>query len=179
MSGMIRKAGWHSSLENVRELIGQAQFHGRHAVLSLPASMMHIQHLRLAKMDDAALKKAIPRETRGKLPIDPSNALLRHLVAGEIYHEQESKIEVIVMAAERDWIAQFLAAAAKAKLDVIGMNVEPTALVDCFTHVYRRKTDRESTQCFVDIGAGASPGDYRAAWADSFCAEHSDSVGIS
>jgi type IV pilus assembly protein PilM len=139
--------------ENLRDLLTQAPFRGRHTVLGLPASVMHIQHLRIAKMDDEALKKAIPWEARGKLPIDPAHALLRHVVAGEIYHEQETKIEVICMAAARDWINQFLAACSKAKLDVIGMNVEPMALVDCFSHVYRRKADFDMTQCFVDIGS--------------------------
>src|SRR5205814_548020 len=96
--------------------------------------------------------KAIPWEARGKLPIDPSHAVLRHLVAGEIYTDQEQKNEIILMAAGREMVNQFLAAAAKAKLDVIGMNVEPKALVDCFTHVYRRKADAEVTSCYVDVG---------------------------
>ncbi|MDP9172608.1 MAG: pilus assembly protein PilM [Planctomycetota bacterium] len=139
--------------DNIRELLTQAPFRGRTAVMGLPASVMHIQHLRLARMDESALKKAIQWEARGKLPIDPAHALLRHMVAGDIYHDQESKIEVICMAAARDWINQFLAAASKARLDVIGMNVEPMALVDCFSHVYRRKVDFDMTQCFVDIGS--------------------------
>jgi Tfp pilus assembly PilM family ATPase len=32
------------------------------------------------------------------------------------------------------------------------MNVEPMAIVDCFGHVYRRKTDQKSVVCFIDIG---------------------------
>ena len=60
------------------------------------------------------------------------------------------------MAAAREMVNQFLAAAAKAKLDVTGMNVEPKALIDCFTQVYRRKSDAELTNCFVDIGSSAS-----------------------
>jgi hypothetical protein len=32
------------------------------------------------------------------------------------------------------------------------MNVEPKALVDCFTNIYRRKSDAEQTTCYVDIG---------------------------
>ena len=35
---------------------------------------------------------------------------------------------MILMAAARDFVDRLLAAAAKAKLDVIGMNVEPKAL---------------------------------------------------
>ena len=108
---------------------------------------MTIQHLRMPRMDDEAMKKALPWEARGKLPYDPSHALLRHLVAGEIHQDGEQKNEVILMAAHRDRVNQFLAAAAKAKLDVVGMNVEPRAVVDCFGHVYRRKADAEVTTC--------------------------------
>src|SRR5262245_26925690 len=132
-------------IDTTRELLASGQFRGRQAILALPAASMFIQHLRMAKMDEAETKKALPWESRGKLPIDPSQALIRHLIAGEVYHDQEPKNEVIVMAAARDWVNQFLAAAARAKLDVIGMNVEPKAMVDCFAHVFRRKTDSEMT----------------------------------
>ena len=140
----------------LRELLAEGKFHGRQTVLGLPISQMYIQHLRLPKMDEEALKKAIPWEARGKLPIDPSHALMRHMIAGEIYVEQELKNEIVLMAASREMVNQYLAAAAKAKLDVIGMNVEPMATIDCFTHVYRRKTDSEVTNCFVDIGCTGS-----------------------
>jgi len=140
----------------VRDLWSQGNFRGRRAVLSLPASMMSICHLRLPRMDDDALKKALPWEARGKLSYDPSRALLRHLVAGDIYQDGEQRNEIILMAAMRDGVNQFLDAAAKAKLDVVGMNVEPKALIDCFANVYRRKSDAETTCCFVDIGCCAT-----------------------
>lgn len=139
-------------VESVRDLLAQGQFHSRQAVLSLPASCMYIQHLRMAKMDEAETKKALPWEARGKLPIDPSAALIRHVIAGEVYQDTEPKHEVIVIAAAREIVNQFLAAAAKARLDVVGMNVEPKAIVDCFSHIYRRKGDEESTCCFLDMG---------------------------
>lgn len=140
-------------VEATRDLLTQGGFQGRNAVLSLPASSMFIQHLRLAKMDDQETKKALMWEARGKLPIDPSQALLRHLIAGEVYHDQEPRNEVIVMASSREFVDQYLAAAAKTKLSIVGMNVEPKALVDCFSQVYRRKTDLDVTNFFVDIGS--------------------------
>src|SRR6185369_87050 len=91
-------------VETVRDLLAQGNFQSRQAVLSMPASCMHLQHLRMAKLDDAETKKALPWEARGKLPIDPSQALLRHLVAGEVFQEQDPKQEVIVMAARRDLV---------------------------------------------------------------------------
>ncbi len=142
--------------ETMRDLLSQGNFRGRRAILTLPAAAMYVQHVRMPHMDDDALRTALPWETRGKLPIDPAQALLRHLVAGEVYQDQDPRDEVIVMAARRELVDQLLAAAAKARLDVIGMNVEPKAIVDCFCHVYRRKTDAEVTNCFVDIGCSAT-----------------------
>jgi type IV pilus assembly protein PilM len=143
-------------VQTSRELLLQGEFRGRTAMLSLPSASMFIQHLRLPKMDDEQTRKTLPWEARGKIPIDPSHALLRHLVAGEIYQEQEVKNEIILMAAGRELIDQYLAAAARAKLDVLGMNVEPKAIVDCFGHIYRRQTDAQITNCFVDLGASGT-----------------------
>ena len=143
-------------VETVRDLLAQGQFRSRHAVLGLPAASMHIQHLRMAKMDDDETRKALVWEAQGKMPIEPMAALMRHVIAGEVYQDQEPKNEVIVMAAQRELVHQFLAAAAKAKLDVVGMNVEPKAVVECFGHIYRRKNDGDTVNCFVDIGCGAT-----------------------
>src|SRR4051812_4907374 len=65
-------------VETTRDLLAQGNFHSRQAILALPAAAMHIQHLRMAKMDESETKKAIPWEARGRIPIDPSQALLRH-----------------------------------------------------------------------------------------------------
>lgn len=139
-----------------RELLSQGNFNGRQAVLALPSASTFIQHLRLPKMDEEATKKALPWEARGKLPIDPSHALLRHHVAGEIYQEQEAKNEVILMAAGKELVNQYLGMASRAKLDVTGMIGEPRAMVDCFSHIYRRKADAEITSLFVDLGSSGS-----------------------
>src|SRR5204862_8322865 len=104
-------------IQTTKDLLSQGGFSGRQVSLALPAASMFIQHLRLPKMDDEAMKKAIPWEARGKIPIDPSHALLRHMVAGEIYVEQELKNEIVLMAASREMVNQYLAAAARAKLD--------------------------------------------------------------
>ena len=142
--------------QTARELLSQGKFRGRQAVLALPAASMFIQHLRIAKMDDELLKKALPWEARGKLPMDPSQALLRHLIAGEVYQDQEPRNEVILMAAARESVQQLLSAASKAKLDVIGMSLEAAAVIGCFGHIYRRKDDAAAISLFVDIGCASS-----------------------
>jgi type IV pilus assembly protein PilM len=142
--------------ETVRDRLASGNFRGKRAILSLPAASCFIQHLRMPRLEEEELKKALPWEARGKLPIDPTHALLRHIVAGEVYQDSEQKNEVILMAAARELVNQLLGAAAKAKLDVVGMNVEPKALVDCFTNIYRRKSDADQTTCYVDIGCSGT-----------------------
>ncbi len=142
--------------EGLRDLLSQGAFKGRRAILSLPASLTYYQHVRMPRMDDDAMKKALLWELRGKLPVDPSQMALRHIVAGDVYQDQDPKSEVIVMAAKRDIVDQLLNAASKARLDVAGMNVEPKAIIDCFTHVYRRKSDAEAVTCYLDIGCNSS-----------------------
>jgi len=143
-------------IHQLPQLLAAAPFRGRQAVLALPAASTHIQHLQLDRMNDEALKKAVFLEALGKLPIDPASAVLRHFIVGQINAEQDSKLEVILMAAGRQWIQQLLIAAAAARLDIVGMNVEPMALVDCFSHIYRRKSDVQMTQCLVDIGSSGT-----------------------
>jgi type IV pilus assembly protein PilM len=135
-----------------RKLLTSGGFRGRQAVLSLPAACMHIERLRLPKFDDAQTKQAVQFESRGKLPIDPCNALLRHVVAGEVYQAQEPMNEVIVMAAGKEVMQRYLAAAGKAKLDVVGMTAEPQATVDCFAHALSGSAQASQTRMFVDLG---------------------------
>ena len=143
-------------IQTTRELLASGGFTGKSVVLGLPSASMFIQHLRVPKMDEEALRKALPWEARGKIPIDPSRALLRHHIAGDIFQDQDVKQEVILMAASRELVQQLLSVANKAKMDVVGMNVEPKAIVDCFGHLYRRKGDAELTAMFVDLGAAST-----------------------
>ncbi len=139
-------------IKTCRDLLAQGHFRGRQAILNIPSWMLHIHHIRLGKMDDSELAKALQWELRGKLPFDPGRALIRHLVAGEVYQEQEAGLEVIVLAAPREQVEQLLDCAAKARLEVIGMNVGPRAMLDCFAHVYRRASDAKMTSLFVEMG---------------------------
>ncbi len=137
----------------VRDLLTRGKFRGRSAVLSLPASLMFMHKLRLPKLNDADLKQAIAVECKGKLPINPDAALLRHVVAGQVMVHGRPMLEVIALAAPREAVDKYLAAASRAKLDVIDMKIEPMALIDCFSRVHCRKADSDAVTLYVDLGA--------------------------
>ncbi len=142
--------------EAIRKMLHETGFKGRQAVTCLPASQMAMQHLRIAKMTPDELTRALPFEAQGKLPFDPQRAVLRHVIAGEVYQDQEAKTEVILLAASRESVDRHLAILSKAKLDIVGIHVEPNALIECFAHLFRRKGDENISTMFVDMGAGAT-----------------------
>lgn len=131
-------------------------FRGKQVVTCLPACHMAVQHLRMGKMSGEELTKAIPFEAAGKLPFDPNRALIRHTIAGDVFQGSEAKQEVIVMAAPREQVDRHLNVLSKAKLEVVGIHVEPTALIECFSHLFKRKGDENIVTMFVDIGASAT-----------------------
>jgi Tfp pilus assembly PilM family ATPase len=141
--------------QTVRDLLAGGKFHGRRAILSLPASRMFIQHLRLPP-DGASRQGALHGSLKLQLKTTRSEILLRHLVAGQTEQDGRKLDEVIAMGAEGAFVDDLLHAAALAKLDVIAMNVEPIALVDCFSHVYRRRVDAGVTSLYIDIGSAST-----------------------
>jgi Tfp pilus assembly PilM family ATPase len=140
----------------VRELLARGNFRGRRAVLALPASMLHVTQLSLPSMPEAQIAAVLPRQLSTILPMDPASAVIRHLVVGQVRRDGHVFDQIIVFAADRSLAEKYVSAAAKARLDVVGLNLEPKAIVDCFSHVYRRKSDRDVTSCYVDMGCTAT-----------------------
>jgi len=139
-------------VRKVREILATGNFRGRQILLALPAALTSIISVAVSATEQARAKEKIAAAVGQTLGIDPGDALIREVVIAEANQEALTR-EVAVIAAPRSQIHSMLAAAAEARLEVVGMNVEPSAIIDCFSHVYRRRGDLVSTTCFVDIGA--------------------------
>jgi type IV pilus assembly protein PilM len=142
-------------IEIAPKLLSQGGFKGRRAVLGLPASCMHLQRVRVPLLEDQAIKQALQFELVDKLPFHPSRALIRHLVAGEVYEENERRNEVIVLAAQRELSDRFLAAATKARIEVVGAGAEPLAIASCLAPP-EAKTPTSTSRGYLDIGLAST-----------------------
>jgi len=139
--------------EAIRELLNKHPFRGRRVIACIPSESLFIQHIRVAKMSEADLVKALPWEAQGKLPFPARDAVLRHLVAGELFVDNETRNEVILMAAPRQAVESHLSAVARAKLDVQAVLVPPLAVLEAFRFLFTRAEERDLCSLFVDIGA--------------------------
>jgi type IV pilus assembly protein PilM len=136
----------------LRDLVKSNSFKGRQCVMALPASVALIQHVKTAKMPPAELDKVLRWEMQGKLPFDANDAIIRYLVAGEVYSERESVLEVIVVAAARQVVETYLEMAGRSKLEVVALDVEPCAILECFARLFHRPEDSRRVNLFLDFG---------------------------
>ena len=141
--------------ESAKDLMAQGQFRGRRAILGLPSAVVHTFQLALEPVSEETLKGAILQASKTKLPFDPAQALVRHIVVGKTKGDTP-RTHVVVMAADTRWVNGFLDAARQAKLDVIGLNMQPLALLDCFANVYRRTSEQRSVRLYVDFGGSGT-----------------------
>ncbi len=139
--------------DSIRSIMKSGTFKSRRCVLSLPADATVVRHVRVPKLPANELPKALQYELQGKLPYAVDDAVIRHLVAGDVFGEGEAKQEVIVIAAAKSVLESCLSLARRAKLELVAINVEPCAIVECFTRLFRRSSDASRTILYLDIGA--------------------------
>lgn len=118
----------------IKRALGEHGFRGKEAVVSLPADLLAIRHLRVASAQPDELAAALPWELQGKLPFDPRAAVVRHIVSGSIAENNETKQDVIVMAAPRSAVEKHVGAMEKIGLKITGVGAEPCSM--CYPYSY-------------------------------------------
>jgi type IV pilus assembly protein PilM len=118
----------------VRQELGWSHFKGKDAVVSLPGEHVAVQHVRMPPMQPDELAASLPYELEDKLPFPPSQAVVRHIVAGSVAENSETKQDVLVLAVPRDVVASRVSAVARLKLNVVGAGVEPCSM--CYGYAY-------------------------------------------
>jgi type IV pilus assembly protein PilM len=140
----------------LRGLVRASGCKGNQCMLSLPAQETFVHHVKIAKVAPPQTAAAVRAELEGKLPYPVRDAVVRHVVAGEVYGDGEKKQEVLTVSAPRATVEAYVGMARQARLDVVGVNVEPCAIVDCFSRLFRRQEDVARAILFVDIGLAST-----------------------
>jgi len=141
---------------SIREILKSGHFKGQQCLLSLPAEATFVQHVRIPRGPADQIAQALRVELEGKLACPVSDAIIRHIVAGKTHGNGEGKQEIIAVATAKATLEAYLQMAHRAKLDVVGVNVEPCAIVECFSRLFRRTSDAARTILFLDLGAAST-----------------------
>jgi len=128
------EANYAAARRFVQEEMARNGFKGKDVVISAPDELLKVQHVRMPPMQAEDLAAALPHELEGKLPFPPSQAVVRHIVAGMVTEDNETKQDVLVLAVNRDAIQAHVSALAKLHFNVVGVGVEPCSM--CYGYAY-------------------------------------------
>jgi len=140
----------------LKRLTRSQPFKGKRAICSIPAYQTLLQHLPVARSEQDDIDAQVRQQLRQRFNINPSRMVVRAFPVGQVTREGGAKQEVICLAVGRESVMRHIAMANRCKLDVVGMQSEPLAVVRAFQHLYRRKSDVDRTTCFIDMGAATT-----------------------
>lgn len=139
----------------VAQKVASDGFRGKDAVISLPQDQLVIKHVRLPPMQPEELNAALPYELQGKLPFNPQEAVVRHIVAGTVSENNETKQDVLVLATPKHVVEKHVAAIGRLGLSVTGVGVEPCAM--CYAYAFaagRAQASQSGPPCIMVVYLG-------------------------
>jgi type IV pilus assembly protein PilM len=140
----------------LKRLTRTQPFKGRRAICSIPSYQTLLQHLPVARSEQDDIDAQVRQQLRQRFNINPSRMVVRAFPVHQATREGGAKQEVICLAVGRESVMRHIEMANRCKLDVVGMQSEPLAVIRAFEHLYRRKADVDRTTCFIDIGAATT-----------------------
>lgn len=138
--------------EAIRQALRQNDFHGRTATLCLPREITHVKNIRLPLMPVDEVEGALQFEIPNLFQFDTSKAMVRFLPAGEVKQGQDTRQEVIVIAARQQDVDLLLEKIHRAGVAVHSLDFEACALYRSIERFMRRKEDQQEVHVLVDVG---------------------------
>ena len=114
--------------ELIHSALGDGRFKGAQAVSGLPASAVHYKNIRLPKMPPDELDAAIQFEASDRLDFKPDRYAVQYFDAGEIRQGDDTREEIIILAAPHKLVDQHLEALTLGGLEPVALEPAPLAL---------------------------------------------------
>jgi len=135
--------------DSIRSIRKANAFRGRECVLSLPADAIFLHQVKLPKLPPDRIDEALEAE----LPYPTDDVVISYEIVGDIHNGTEAKQELIVAAVAQATLDAYLGMARRGGVDVVGIDIEAYAIVDCFARQSRQISSSTRAVLFVDLGA--------------------------
>ena len=133
-------------------MLASGQFQGNQVVSCLQPSEMQYKNLRIPPMPASELMQAVRWEATDRLKIDAGHEV-QFFDAGEVRQAEETRREILLLAAPTRAIEQHVALIQKAGLAPIAIDAAPAALGRWAAAM---DPDPEASQCVLDIDVDSS-----------------------
>lgn len=113
----------------VRELWQRGAFKSRQAVLGVGNQRVVVREITVPALPPKELKQSLPFQVQDLIPIPVDDAVLDYDVLEEIEQDGAKMLRLLVVAAQRDMVNRMVDAAARAKVEPVGVDLVPFALI--------------------------------------------------
>ena len=113
----------------IRDLWQRGAFKARQAVLGVGNQRVVVREVTLPALPPKELKQSLPFQVQDLIPIPVDEAVLDYDVLEELEQEGAKMLRLLVVGAQRDMINRMVDAAVRAKVEPVGVDLVPFALI--------------------------------------------------
>jgi type IV pilus assembly protein PilM len=117
----------------IQQMLTTAPFSGRKVVSCLPESAIHYKNLRMPSMPPDELERAVMWEASDRLNMKTDTFHLQFYNAGEVMQGDETRQELILMAAPIEVVNDHIRLLQKCNLRPVAIDAAPSAHARCLT----------------------------------------------
>jgi type IV pilus assembly protein PilM len=139
--------------EALRELWSRGKFKARQAYLGVGNQRVIVREIALPWLPEKELRSSLAFQVQEFIPMSVDDAVLDYDPVGELEQEGRRLLRILLVAAQRGMVSALVAAATAAKLDPVGVDLTPFALVRSVGMFEGLDLDVQGDEAVVDVGA--------------------------
>jgi type IV pilus assembly protein PilM len=113
----------------IRELWTRGGFKARQATMGVGNQRVVVREVTVPALPQKELKQSLPFQVQDLIPIPVEDAVLDYDVLEELEQEGAKMVRLLVVAAQRDMVNQLVDSATRAKVEPVGLDLVPFALI--------------------------------------------------
>ncbi|MGH2711817.1 MAG: type IV pilus assembly protein PilM [Actinomycetota bacterium] len=139
----------------IRDLWQRGGLKGKQVTMGVANQRVVVREVTVPALPTKELKQSLPFQVQDLIPIPVDDAVLDFDVLGELEQEGAKMLRLLVVAAQREMLNRLVEAAQQAKLDPIGVDLVPFALIRAVGQLDGLGLDESEAggEGIVDIGA--------------------------
>lgn len=151
-NGEVRDPG--AVAESLRELWQRGGFKGRQVYMGVGNQRVVVREIALPWLPEKELRASLGLQVQEFIPMSVDEAVLDYDPVGEFEHEDRRMLRMLLVAAQRGMVDVAIQAVTMARLEPVGLDLIPFALVRAIGTVSEGMDLEESgDEAIVDIGA--------------------------
>ena len=135
-----------------KEIWNEAGFKGKEIVTALPSDDLFIDPIKVPRVALDRLSEVALPKVQKHLPFPAEKAIIQYVTIDQT-DTKSPDADVLVIAAERETVNRYLAIYEKTGLNLSGISIWPTSLIQCYTTFFcRRQNEQDHIAILLDVG---------------------------